>query len=1038
MVRWRFYLLVAVLCLWIVFPTFAIGPGSSPLQMGGCGANSLGFGNSLSNSDSTGSSDGSTEGSTGNFEAGSPVDIPVPIAKAIDGVDATSIRFVQSGSGQTFNQLFKTLKLKKSTTEIGKITASLVQQTGCGNVTVGVVVDGVFINTIAVNDNCAFEFTLTDDLIDKPMAFVVFGEATTVDNGGDVSYPVIVTLSPAPDSIFFENRDYILKIYITNTDTNTQADPDFVNAADVAASEISISSGDVVAFSALNASGAPIVGTIDIRGGVNATLIGSLTNALNRLAYDPSGNILGVDTVTQDLLYFDTTGTLLNDANTNLPTDRLFKFHPSGRYVATNIQVGSDIEIDFIDLENLNTDINSLAFTNGGCTVSDVSFDWLDATNIVVFETCSEGNYRAEGFDVSGALSGSVPDTTAVFSFTSNDYMGKPVADWGVNALFFYECDDGSGYNHLCRSDTNNPVGPPASVISMGLSDDNFNISDLSFASDRSSYVAFNSDLNPTAFTDNAIGVYWLGNGVTDFQTLGIKPVSSATDPNLIAYLNYDVTGEFQVSVLHLTTAADPPALTVTPATKTLPIGETKNFKATGGIPPYIFSLTSGEGELNTSTGYYQAPQTDGTATILVTDSRGLTTEANLTIVLHGSLDAGFNATGILVSDLGSTADSLYDMVVQSDNKVVAVGSYRNGLNNYDLALMRTNEDGSLDSTFGTNGVVITDYLTSNEEAMAVALQSDGKIVVVGYTDSGATDDFIIARYDENGVLDTTFGGDGIVTTDFNFWDDQAYSILIQSDGKILVGGSGNLSREEVLARYNTDGSLDTSFGTDGFVAQSVSNIDSAIKIFIQSDGKIITLVSTSFQGFQQGEDDSPCSAAGNYSLVRFSGEGVLDTSFGTNGIAAIRYGNDLALQSDGKFVLAGYSCNGTDDDFAVERYDTNGSLDTSFGTNGSISTHFGFSFDQANALIIQADGKIIAGGYAFNGADYDFALARYLTDGSLDTGFGTNGLVLTNFSSNSDNIIALALDSEKRIVAGGTSSVFRASIDFALARYWY
>jgi uncharacterized delta-60 repeat protein len=347
---------------------------------------------------------------------------------------------------------------------------------------------------------------------------------------------------------------------------------------------------------------------------------------------------------------------------------------------------------------------------------------------------------------------------------------------------------------------------------------------------------------------------------------------------------------------------------------------------------------------------------------------------------------------------------------------------------------------GSLDTSFDTDGKVITAFGSGYDYGQAVAIQADGKIVVAGYTDYGTDDDFALARYNSDGSLDSSFDTDGKVTTDFNSDNDYGYAVAIQTDGKIVVaGGSDNGSDYDfALARYNSDGSLDTSFDGDasmpGFPGNgkittdvgSSSGYGSAIAI--QSDGKIV-VAGESYNG---SDDD--------FALARYNSDGTLDTSFDTDGMVTTDFGSydagcAVAIQTDGKIVVAGTSNNGSDDDFALARYNTDGSLDTSFDTDGKVTTDFNSDNDYGYAVAIQTDGKIVVAGGSDNGSDYDFALARYNSDGNLDNSFDTDGKVTTDFNSDNDCGYAVAIQTDGKIVVAGESDN-SSGYDFGLARY--
>ena len=310
-----------------------------------------------------------------------------------------------------------------------------------------------------------------------------------------------------------------------------------------------------------------------------------------------------------------------------------------------------------------------------------------------------------------------------------------------------------------------------------------------------------------------------------------------------------------------------------------------------------------------------------------------------------------------------------------------------------------------LDLSFGLNGTVTTAF-PDTTTAYSIAIQSDGKIVAVGTQNNN----YALARYTTTGVLDTSFDGDGKVTTDFGSIDG-AYSVAIQSDGKIVVAGTSADCFS--LARYTTAGLLDTSFSGDGFAGYFTSPEGTAYSVAIQSDGKIVVA------GFSTDND--------NFALARYTTAGVLDTSFDGDGIVTTDFGSvdgaySVAIQSDGKIVVAGFSNN----DFALARYTTAGVLDTSFDGDGKVTSNLGGN-DIGRSVVIQSDGKIVViGGFS----NRDFALARYTTTGVLDTSFSGDGKVTQDLGQN-DTAYSVAIQSDEKIVVAG-----RGNSKFALVRF--
>lgn len=333
---------------------------------------------------------------------------------------------------------------------------------------------------------------------------------------------------------------------------------------------------------------------------------------------------------------------------------------------------------------------------------------------------------------------------------------------------------------------------------------------------------------------------------------------------------------------------------------------------------------------------------------------------------------------------------------------------------------------GDLDPTFGNGGKLTTAFSNNRDFGYDVAVQADGKIVVVGTADIEASgQQFAVARYNLNGSLDATFGTGGKVTTQ---WGDIAFAVAIQPDGKIVVAGD-NSGLGFALVRYNNDGTLDPSFGSGGKVLSSFpSSSSGAFDVLIQPDGKIVAV------GYVNNGISDFC-------LIRYNSNGSNDLTFGMGGVVVTDFaaGDDgawgAALQGDGKIVVAGSAFNGSNGiDFAIARYNPNGSLDATFGAQGKVITTF-TSFDEtAYDVAIQADGKIVVCG-GIQGAEV-MALARYNPNGSLDSGFGSGGKVMTRSFNKGYAGFAVAVQPDGKIIVVGNviDSDLRSS--FAVVRY--
>ena len=407
---------------------------------------------------------------------------------------------------------------------------------------------------------------------------------------------------------------------------------------------------------------------------------------------------------------------------------------------------------------------------------------------------------------------------------------------------------------------------------------------------------------------------------------------------------------------------------------------------------------------------------------IVVAGSAATGTRADFAVVRYnadGSLDTGFDGDGKSTPGGGASYDEARGVLCQPDGKTVVVGTSNNGSSDKDnFALARYRADGTLDSTFGSGGRVVAPLGSYSDFAMATALQPDGKILAAGYAVVGSYYDFALARFNADGTLDTTFGTGGKVTTSFSAYNDYAYAIALQPDGKIVVAGAAGGSTSDIaLARYNANGSLDSTFDGDGKLTTAIgSGNDCAYALALQPDGKIVVV------GYAM-------ITTNDLALLRYNPNGSLDTSFASGGIVTTSIGNSgdyafaVALQPDGKILAAGYSWLSGSYDFTLARYNSQGSLDPSFDGDGLLTTAIGAGNDCCYAVALQADGKILAAGYASNGTNDDVALACYLADGSLDTSFHGDGKLTLAVGPSNDRALGIALAADGKILLAGQSS---------------
>jgi uncharacterized delta-60 repeat protein len=276
-----------------------------------------------------------------------------------------------------------------------------------------------------------------------------------------------------------------------------------------------------------------------------------------------------------------------------------------------------------------------------------------------------------------------------------------------------------------------------------------------------------------------------------------------------------------------------------------------------------------------------------------------------------------------------------------------------------------------------------------------VAVQANGKILVAGKAANGSQYNLVVVRYNANGTLDNTFGFAGIAILEIDDFDTEAMSIAIQTDGKIVVTGLShdqfNDGFNTILARFNANGTLDNTFGTNGVVDLTAGNGYIGKSLAIQTDGKMVIACASQ-------------STVGNFVVIRCNANGIVDNDFGINGKVSTNVGTansfakSLVLQPNGKIIVCGAAKENSSDVFAMVRYTTNGSVDISFNSNVIVLTNFSPIHANANAVTIQPDGKILLTGSTTNTSNADIVLARYSADGLLDQSFNYSGKLILPF----------------------------------------
>lgn len=336
----------------------------------------------------------------------------------------------------------------------------------------------------------------------------------------------------------------------------------------------------------------------------------------------------------------------------------------------------------------------------------------------------------------------------------------------------------------------------------------------------------------------------------------------------------------------------------------------------------------------------------------------------------NGSLDKSFDSDGRVATRIGDSFSGAFDVALQHDGKIVAAGSGFSPSGPQDFALARYDSAGALDPTFGHGGTLLTGFQPNSlDGALAVLVQPDGKIVAAGRTRTTPTYDFAVARYLPNGTLDSTFDGDGLVTTHVTDQHDLAISLALQRDGKIVAGGytmhTVDSSLDLALARYNPDGSLDTTFDGDGVISGGAPDRQEFVgDIEILRDGKLVLAIGSG--------------------VMRLNASGSIDTSFvptkrvNTRGVLV----NAVEIQPDRRILAIGTMPTGPEtSDFGVTRLMPSGLVDVSFGRRGTVVADFGPQ-DQADDGALEPNGKLVVSGMTTRtpgSGPFDFAIARFV-----------------------------------------------------------
>lgn len=541
-----------------------------------------------------------------------------------------------------------------------------------------------------------------------------------------------------------------------------------------------------------------------------------------------------------------------------------------------------------------------------------------------------------------------------------------------------------------------------------------------------------------------------VASGTVTAQAAGTAQVTASASGVTSAAVGVTVTSA-PVNTVTLSTSTDRlPVITGTSANLTVDITRPSGF--TGPVTVQLSGLPAGASSPQVT---IPAGQTTATVTVsaaalaahsqptnatLTASAAGLANVTKgVTVTVRGpagSLDTTFGTGGVATTAFGTGEDFGYATAIQADGKIIVAGSVDGS--GTDFAVARYTRDGALDATFGTGGKVRFDFSGKSDVARAVAIQSDGKIVVAGSTVTASNEErFGIVRLTSTGSPDSSFGTGGRVVTAFTgSGSDRAHAVLVQGSGHIVVGGFANFSAtglDFALARYTSTGALDSSFGSGGTVTTAIrTNTGSdVVHALAEQAGKIVAV---------GGE--------GDFQAARYTASGALDGTFGTGGKVNALFGstigvaNAVAVDAQNRLVLAGQR----DNDTAAARLNSNGTLDTTFGTGGkAVVAYSAVNWDVAEGVAVQTDGAVVLAGWRMpegGGSATDFTVTRLTSAGALDATFGTNGTVITAVAPGikTDQAHAVALQPDDRIPATRIVAVGDrndSNNDLALTRYW-
>src|SRR3990167_4364885 len=941
--------------------------------------------------------------SSGALEAGYPVDIPAPLAKSIDGIDGSSVTFHEGVSSNISTEFLISTEYVE-TSYVGKVT---FKKKNGDNGDVFVVKDGVIVQTLTPDfDGDAYIYTLwiaTSDL-DNDIFLVVPGSGSKVVSGastGDVSFPVTIRVTQSLDT-------YVLTVLITATAITVQ-DTD-VQAEIKETFPTSIDTGDIIA-TATNDSGI-LLTQINYKENVNSvyTQVDNEPHALkspdSETVYflDEESDIFKIDPDSLDeITLVDFSGNIPGrdfDIRGNFMTFIIRVSHNSGPTTSSMAFKDIDTGVDFIP-----------PLDPAEQVVTKMHVTWFDESKIIVGKKFADGTTALQIWNVGPYLIGAATSPNIEFNYTGVlTNIGHITTDDGALGNAFFECNDGE----ICK------INQDTKEVEVIVSSNLYKADNPVLASPYS-YLMFEAirDENPAP----VLGVYSLETETVTPVAMGQFATRVAGKPNLIAYIGKLKTEEIQVA---LTNLGNIPKLTqtdlsITPTSIYKGLDYITSLSGVGGIPPYTFNLVSGTGILDTSLGLFKGTGV-GAATIKVKDDAGSQAAATVTTIAHGGLDPSFAENGIATNDLG-TNDGLRTVTINSNGKIIAAGVVtQSGQQN--TLVVRYKADGSLDTTFDTDGVATFNVADGADRAQAIIIDLQGRILICGLlTNATPNKDAYVMRLTAAGALDSTFATGGLNKLAYSASvDDACHGMNIGTDGSIYVGGDiSESSSVFVVSKLDTSGNLDSSYGTSGSTKISFGTGDAILSDIV---------ISNTNQIYAGGSYTPDGSSNSDFAMAKLNASGVLDTSFSTDGITTTDFGGDdvggkmffRAAAPKDKIFMAGTTTAYGTTDIAVLAGFSDGNLDTSFDSDGLVTLIDADGTDGDGDILYTDNGLFITGAMS-SGSELDWAVIRLKADGTRDTDFGVDGIANIDINAD-DKPRGIMLDSDKRIITvGGTDT---------------